>query len=110
MTHSPKDIPEINRDPRRIHGADEMWAEARDHLDKILDEVTKIMPKIYVQAGGNTDASVTFDFMKGYIMKSEQTGGMMAHRVTVLMCAAAITRLVRAPRANDPLAQLDKEI
>jgi hypothetical protein len=43
-------------------------------------------------------------------MQAEQEFGMAAHQTTILMAAAAITKLVRAPGTNDPLAQLDKEI
>jgi hypothetical protein len=102
------DIPEVNRDPARIHGADEMWTQALNHLDKIIAHVKTMEPDIYVMAGENTDASVLFDWLKGYIKVAENVGGRAAHETTLLMCAAAITKLVRASRTdNDPLTQLD---
>lgn len=101
------DIPETNRDPSRIHGADEMWTAALNHLDKIIAHVKTMEDDIYTVAGGNHDASVLYDWLKGYIMVAETKGGQQARNMTLLMAAAAITRLVRAPRTDDPLAQLD---
>jgi hypothetical protein len=111
MTQTPGDpsIPEINRDPARIHGAEQMWAQAQQHLDKIIANVRQDEPRIIAQTGGNTDDSALYDFLKGYIMQAERISGQKAHDVTILMCAAAIVRLVRAPRTDDILAQLDWE-
>lgn len=107
---NPEDFSAVNSDPRRIRAADEMYAQARNHLDKILDTLTTdALPEVYTATGGNDDASVTFDFLKTYIIKAEREYGESAHQVTILMCAAAMTRLVRASTI-DPLAQLDKEI
>jgi hypothetical protein len=98
---------EANLDPKRIHAADEIYTTARNHLDKIIAHVKEMEPDIYTVAG-NADASVLYDWLKGYIAVAERNGGKPAHEVTLLMCAAAITRLVRASRTdNDPLAQLD---
>lgn len=101
---------EMNADPRRIHAADEMWTAATDHLDKIIEHVRTMEPNIYRMAQENHDISVLFDWMKMYIISVEEQYGEQAHRMTMLMCAAAVTRLVRAPRTDDVLAQLDKEL
>lgn len=102
---------EVNRDPMRVHKSEQSWAGASESLDKVVAYVRSQEPELYRIAGGNTDASVLFDYMKGYIVESErQAPGSMGHMATVLFCAAAITRLVRAPLTNDALAQLDKEI
>jgi DNA topoisomerase VI subunit A len=105
---------EANRDPRRIHAADKMYAQARNHLDKIIEHVKELEPDIYT-VSGNTDSSVLYDWLKGYIKVAEdkaselsEAQGKAARDMTLLMCAAAITRLVWASRTdNDPLAQLD---
>lgn len=102
----------INRDPRRIHGADEKWTAALNHLGTVMEYIEGIEPMIY-SAGGNTDASVLFDFMAGYIQKAEQAGGLQAQIMTRFMCAAAITKLVRASRTtstDDTLAQLERDM
>lgn len=105
------DFPEINRDPARIHGAEQVWAQANTHLQKIMDHVATLEDDIYTAAGGNHDPSVLYDWLKAYIQTAERNGGKPARDVTMLMCAAAITRLVRAPRTtNDPLAQLDWKV
>jgi hypothetical protein len=98
-----------NTDPRTIHHAEQVWADVSAHLDRVIAMITEQEPQIYLVAG-NSDSSVLFDFMKGYIVDAERENGLASHLTTVLMCAAAITRIVRAPRTNDPLAQLDKEI
>lgn len=100
----------INRDPGRIQAADQMWAEATAHLDKVVNHIRELEPAIIRATGENTDSSVIFDWLKAYIYRAETNGGDVAHQVTMAMCAAAITKLVRAPRTDDPLAQLDKEI
>lgn len=97
----------VNRDPARIHGADEMWTQALNQLDKIIAYIRTLEADIYTEAGENTDASVLYDWLKAYIKKAEDNGGQVARDSTMLMAAAAITRLVRAPRTDDPLAQLD---
>lgn len=103
--------PPENRDPRRIHGAEQMWAAASRHLDKVIALVHAEESAIIANAAGNSDASVIYDWLKLFIMVAEKddepNGDQQAHNTTILMCAAAITRLVRAPRINDPLAQLD---
>lgn len=100
-----------NQDPRRIHNEEQFWANAQEHLDKILELVARELPKTQEYIG-NTDPSVTFSWLRHYIIDAEREFGMVAHLSTVLMCAAAITRLARAPRAETEniLAQLDKEI
>lgn len=98
-----------NHDPRRIHAADEMWTYFSNRLDEIIAYVKSQEPQIY-EVGGNTDASVLFDWMKLYIMGAEQQFGPQAELMTRFMAAAAITRLVRAPLTKDVLAQLDKEL
>lgn len=106
-----KHFAQINRDPMRVHKSEQSWAAASQSLDNVLNYVRTQEPELYRIAGGNTDASVLFDYMKGYIVESErQAPGNVGHMATVLFCAAAITRLVRAPLTNDALAQLDKEI
>jgi hypothetical protein len=98
-----------NKDPRRIHTEDQFWADAGVHLDKVLAEVREKLPEIY-EEGGNTDSSVVFAWLRHYIITAERQWGPVAHLTTVLMCAAAITRLVGAPLTNDVLAQLEKDM
>lgn len=98
-----------NLDPKRIHAADEMYTQARNHLDRIMAHVRTMEPNIYGTAG-NRDSSVLYDWLKGYILVAEKGGGENAHKMTVLMCAAALTRLVRDERTDATLAELDKEI
>lgn len=100
-----------NRDPRRIHNEEQFWAQAQAHLDKVLELVGQQIPHTEAFIG-NSDPSVTFSWLRNYIIDAEREYGMVAHLTTVLMCAAAITRLARAPRAETEsiLAQLDKEI
>lgn len=95
-----------NREPHRIHNEDQFWAEAGTHLDKVMQMIGEKLPEIYDE-GGNTDPSVLFSWLRHYIVQAERDYGMVAHLTTVLMCAAAITRLVEAPSTNDVLAHLD---
>lgn len=99
-----------NLDPARIHGADEMYAQARNHLDKIIAYVRQQESNIYAMAG-NTDTSVLYDWFRAYIKQAENHGGQAmqkhARDTTLLMCAAALTRLVRDTRTDATLAQLD---
>lgn len=114
MTQSDDDdrpVEEKNREPHRIHNEDQFNALANEHLDKVVAMITEELPEIYRRAGGNTDSSVVFSYLRSYIIAAEKDFGAAAHLTTVLMCAAAITRLVRAPRTDtDPLAQLEKEL
>lgn len=90
-----------------ISEADQQWQHAQKHLDQQIEYVTGIQDKLAEFVGGNTDASVIYDYMKDYIIRAEITFGAVGHLSTVCMAAAAITRLVRAPRTENPLAQLD---
>jgi hypothetical protein len=78
---------------------------------------------VYANAGGNADISVVYDWWKAYIQLAEEQGqnvanligaqGNGAHDMTILMCAAAITRLMHAEAGmatSTVLAQLEKEI
>lgn len=90
-----------------------MWAEAKAHLDKTIKALRELEPRIY-ESLENSDASVLFDYFKGFLVNQltigQAIGSPVAYQTTILMCAAAITELVRAPRTtNDPLAQLDEE-
>lgn len=96
-----------NTEPWRIHGAEQVWAQADEHLGKIIANLQLMEPNIYEQAAGNDDASVLYDYLKGFITRSAKTDPG-ALDTSLLMCAAAITRLVRASRTDtDILAQLD---
>lgn len=97
----------------RVHGAEQMWAQASEQLDKVIEYAESVMPDVYANAGGNTDISVVYDWWKAYIQIAEQVGGRGGHSMTIIMCSAAITRLMRLEdrmRADTVLAQLDKEI
>jgi hypothetical protein len=95
-----------NRDPRRIHNEEQFYADATVHLNRVLAMLDREMPDIFAEIG-NSDPSVTFSWLRNYIVEAEKEFGMAAHLTTVLMCAAAITRLVGAPPTDDVLAQLD---
>ena len=107
---TPEQCAAINVQASRIAQADQFWAAGQSALNDFIDWVRAREDHIAEAAGGNTDASVVFDWLKGYIQTAEAMGGKQAHDMTVGMCAVAITKLVRAPRTNDILAQLDKEI
>lgn len=112
MTQSDDDRPieERNRDPHRIHNEEQFYATAGNHLDKVLAMLTEQLPEIQRKAGDNTDPSVVFSWLRNYIVEAEKDFGPLAHLTTILVCAAATTRLVCAPHTDtDPLAQLDKE-
>lgn len=101
-----------NRDPAVVSMADRIWLDASEHLDKIVAYVKTLEPDIYAMAG-NTDTSVLYDWLKGYIQVAEVNGGKQARDVTLLMAAAAITRLVREDEriaASNLLGELEKEI
>ena len=102
---------EYNRHPSTVHASEQMWARAQEGFDQIVAYIKSEEAGIY-EFAGNTDASVLFDYMKNYIIQAEVEHGSGAHLATILWCAVAITRLVRAPRTeqDDPLAQLEKEI
>lgn len=101
-----------NREPHRIHNEEQFWAEAGLHLDHVMEMLTAELPEVY-RIAGNTDDSVIFSWLRHYIVAAEKEFGPLAHLTTVLMCAAAITRLARADeraKANAVLAQLDKDM
>lgn len=102
-----------NNDAYPMHNAEQMWAQANEHLGKVIEYAESVMPTAYANAGGNQDISVVYDWWKAYIQIAEQMGGSAAHDMTILMCSAAITRLMRQDdrmRADTVLAQLEKEI
>lgn len=110
------DLPEPQPDntmPARTHAAEQMWAEADEQLGKVIAYAESVMPSVYANAGGNNDVSVVYDWWKAYIQIAETVGGQRGHDMTVLMCSAAITRLMRNEdrmQASTVLAQLEKEI
>lgn len=109
----PQPLPDNNSHPERTHLAEQMWAQADEHLGKVIGYAQSVMPAAYANAGGNQDISVVYDWWKAYIQVAEQVGGQRAHEITILMCSAAITRLMRQDdrmRADTVLAQLEKEI
>ena len=100
-------------DPQRIHNTEQWWAQATEHLDKILAYVKTQEPAIYAKAAGNTDVSVLFDWFKAYIQTAENQGGLAAHQATIVLCACAITRLMRDDErmaASTVLAQLERDM
>src|SRR3954469_12779919 len=104
---------EVNSSAATVHNAEQMWADASVSLDRVVAHIRSQLPNIYRAAGGNTDASVVFDYMKGYIQESERTApDERGHIATMLFCAAAFTILVRDDRANasDLLAKLEKDM
>lgn len=103
---------EGNNSPDLIHNAEQMWAEADEHLGDVLKWAESILPSLYLNAGGNTDISVIYDWWKAYIVIAEQHSPE-SHSMTIVMCCAALTRLMRHDdrmRADTVLAQLEKEI
>lgn len=99
-----------NLNPARIKAADEMYAEARNHLDKIIAYSRSVESIVYAKAG-NADPSVIYDWFKAYIVMAHRDGGEQAQNTTMLMCAAALTRLVCETHTDATLlAELDKEI
>jgi hypothetical protein len=111
-------IPEDKKNPHTYQKAEQLWAQADEALGKVIEHIKGLESKIYSEAGENSDTSVLFDFMKGYIMAAEQQAevvglGQLGHDSTLIMAASAITRLIRYDdrmRADTVLAQLDKEI
>lgn len=110
-------IPEDKQNPHHYQKAEQMWAQADDALNKVLEYIKSLEPKIYGMAPGNSDVSILFDFLKGYIMQAEIQGeqvglGSVTHDATIIMAASAITRLIRQDdrmRVDNLLAQLEKE-
>lgn len=112
MTDLPDPV-EGNTGADRVHGAEQMWAQANEWLEKIMGYANSVMPIVYTNAGGNKDISVVFDWWKAYIQLAEIQRGQDAHDMTIIMCSAALTRLMRQDdrmRADTVLAQLEKEI
>lgn len=112
------DIPEANRTPQAMHHAEQMWAQANTALDRILVHIKGLEPGMYDKVGQSTDASVLFDFMKGYIMTAEWQAeamgqGRVARDATIVLCACAITRLMRSEdsmQTSTVLAELERDI
>jgi hypothetical protein len=112
MTDEPQPIPG-NDEAYPMHNAEQMWAQADEHLGKVIEYAESVMPIAYANAGGNQDISVVYDWWKSYIQIAEHMSGEAAHSMTILMCSAALTRLMRNDdrmRADTVLAQLEKEI
>lgn len=94
--------------PHQIHLLEQRWAFAEQMLDGILGAIQHDIP-VVADVTGLSDGSMTFDYVHAFIVARQMQGE--DPRYAVFMCAAAITRLARASRAdNDLLAQLDKEI
>lgn len=100
-----------NKDPAIISMADQAWSIGQMYLDRFLDAVRALEPELYKEVE-NSDASVLYDYLKQYIKTCEDTDNSPygGHTMTRVMCAAAITRLARAPRADDPLAHYEREM
>jgi len=99
---------QLHPTPEQIHQLEQRWAYAENALDQILESLRDDIPKVS-QATGLSDGSIVFDYMQAFIMTKEKQGSN--HWFTVVMCAAAMTRLARASRADDELlTRLDKEI
>lgn len=100
---------ERNQDPRRIQHADQAYAEANLVLTQIISGLRRVEPEVYAHA--NDDASVLFDYLKAFIRRTHSLGGEHAIQVTTMICAVALTKLVRAPRTEtNPLAHLEREL
>lgn len=97
----------LNMTPDQIHLAEQRWAAAQDVLDVNLSQLIKNAP-VVAKLAGTADTSMLFDFMWASLMTQEEADPE-SHKLVVIMCAAAFTRLARAPRAEDPLAQLDPD-
>lgn len=124
------DIPEANKSPEAMHQAEQMWARANEAMDNVLARIKNLEPVMYANAGGNTDASVLFDFMKGYVKYSETQAqkmdeeieakglpplnfGQATHDATIVLAACAITRLMRQDdrmQTSTVLAELEREM
>lgn len=85
------------------------WDNANQQLDTILDHFMNEMLPMVEQETQIYDAAMTFEYFLQFILKADGEGRFA---VTEIMCAAAFTRLARAPRANEDnlLAQLEKEL
>jgi hypothetical protein len=98
-----------NQEPWRIQAADQLWGAGQQLLDAVLDSVREIEPQLYMNA--NTDPSVVFDYLKQMMKDAHRMNGEHAVAMTTVICAAALTRLARAPLAtHDPLARLEEEL
>src|SRR4051812_14396660 len=112
------EIPEANRSPQAMHHAEQLWANANAAMDKLLVHLKELEPVMYARAGQSSDASVLFDFMKGYFQASElQTQamglGQAGHDGTIVIAACAITRLMRENdrmQTSTVLAELERDI
>lgn len=107
-----KHIHDINAaDPGKIHRAEQNWEAATQGLSRIVEHIRDKHNVLTHAAGGNSDVSVTFDYVHQWIrrMESESPTPELTHHMTVMWCAAAITRLVHASGTESSLAQLDWE-
>ena len=101
-------MPEFEPTVEQIHQMEQRWAYAEQVLDGMLDAFRQDIPKLF-EITGLSDGSIAFDYVYTFIMGKEAQGS--DHRFTVALCAAAMTRLARASRADEELlTRLDKEI
>lgn len=79
-------------------------------LDAMVESARTECADNVKNATGMSDPSVLFDYVVHCICMSHRDAPQTAPTMTLLMCAAAITRLARMPLQENPLEELEKGI
>jgi hypothetical protein len=87
-----------------IHIMEQQWPTANAALDDQLNQFRKGIPSLEEKIG-LTGPSVTFAYMRGFLLKSRMANGEAAVEAIEIMCAAAFTRLINDVRTQDNTAQ-----
>src|SRR4051812_32793208 len=79
--------------PDQVARMEQAWAHASEVLDGMIDSARIECAKVVKDATGMTDRSVLFDYVLYQIGLAERDNPLHGHVMTMVMCAAAVTRL-----------------
>jgi hypothetical protein len=106
---TPEELRRVNAEPWRLQRADQNWAAVNKRLNEVLDYI-RAQSGYIEEIAGKADEARLFDFVH-WMVTDQDFRNPLSHSMTRAFCAAALVRLVRAPRTdNDPLAQLERMI
>ena len=91
-----------------IHDMEQQWPMASEQLNRELEALRAGIPELEKQFGLSAP-TITFAYMRGFLLKARLQYGMSSVIDTEIMCAAAFTELTRAPRAEDDMASFERK-
>lgn len=91
-----------------IHDMEQQWPMASEQLSRELEVLRAGIPELEKQFG-LSGPTITFAYMRGFLLKSRLQYGMGAVMDTEIMCAAAFAELTRATRAEDDMSPFERK-